>query len=145
VAGPVRRILFSLLAGLVLWFVGGLAGLAAGALAIVVLAASRRLASVSGTLRGREFALALPAVLVAGIPLIVLFTGLPPSSQITPAFVRSNIFASYLAGFALVLAVAAVFADVQRSPASPVDSSPRHRRLRVSFRRGRVVRGRLRR
>jgi arabinofuranan 3-O-arabinosyltransferase len=124
VAGPVRRILLSLLAGLMLLFVGGLAGLAAGALATAVLMASHRLASISGTLRGRDFALAVPAVLVACIPFIVLFTGLPSSSRITPAFVRSNMLASYLAGFALVLAVAAVFAEALRSPSSPVDLPP---------------------
>jgi arabinofuranan 3-O-arabinosyltransferase len=123
VTGPVRRVLFSLLAGLVLWFIGGLVGLAAGALAALALAASGRLASFSGRWDGRGFALAAPAALIATIPFILLFTGLPSSSQLTPAFVRSNTLASQVTELALVLAVAGVFADARRTPPSPFDQN----------------------
>jgi hypothetical protein len=50
----------------------------------------------------------VPAAIVAVIPLIVLFNGLPPAWELTPTFVRTNMLASYLAFAALVLVAAAM-------------------------------------
>ncbi len=143
-----RRALITLLAGSMLWFVGGWAGVAAGALSGVVLLGTRWPATrFRQGPSGRDAALAVPAALLATVPLILLFNGLPPASQLTPAFVSRNVLASHLAEVALVLAVAAVFVDARRHAASQpersreaADTPPAPgaigtggRRLRVSF------------
>jgi arabinofuranan 3-O-arabinosyltransferase len=116
---PPRKATLVLVAGGALWFVGGWAGLAAGGFAGGVLLLTRRLVMRSGReLPGRAPALAVPAVLLALIPLILFFNGLPPAMQLTPALVRSNMLASYLAEAALVLTVAALFVDVRRHAGS---------------------------
>jgi hypothetical protein len=109
-----RRAFVTLVLTSLLFFIGGWAGLAAGAAAALILFGSRRLAPrLPRRYSGREAALLVPAALLAAIPFVLLFNGLPAPWQLTPAFVRDNMLAGYLAQSALVLAVAGTILDVR--------------------------------
>jgi arabinofuranan 3-O-arabinosyltransferase len=130
-ASPARIVLLLFASGGVLWIVGGWGGLGAGASGGAILWGVHRLALHRRRWHlVRDPALAVPAALVAVIPLVVLFKGLPPAWELTPTFVRTNVLANYLAETALVLAGAALYLDARCRSArwgredGPTDPSP---------------------
>jgi hypothetical protein len=94
----------------VLWLLGGVVGLVAGAAFVVYDLVSRP--------APRDL-LVLAVLLLGLVPLVVLARGLPAAGAVGPGFVEENLVAHYLAGAGLALLVVGVLRDVRGGSGGP--------------------------